>query len=98
MADSTHTPAEPRLGAALIIGADAAICVHVHTDPAGIAAVRARLDELDTSPREDTVPVVAVLGEIGTDLADRYEVDVPAAAVDDLAAFVLGLNRPAVDR
>lgn len=84
---------EPRLGAALTFGADAAHCVHVHTGPAGIAAIRARLDTLDTSPRADTVPVVAVLGEIGVDLADRYEVDIPAAAVDDLAAFALGLNR-----
>ena len=46
MADSTHTPAEPRLGAALIIGADAAICIHVHTDPVGIAAIDARLRKL----------------------------------------------------
>jgi hypothetical protein len=63
MPDQTTGPAGPRLGAALIIGADAAICVHVHTGPAGIAAISARLHELDTTPgRAPTVPVVAVTG------------------------------------
>lgn len=94
MADLTDQTPAPRLGAALIIGADAAICIHVHTDPAGIAAIDARLRELgDQAGDAETVPVIAVYGSTRSALADQEELDVPAAAVDDLAAMVLGVNR-----
>lgn len=94
MADLTDQTPAPRLGAALIIGADAAICVHVHTDPAGIAAIDARLRELgDQAGDAETVPVIAVYGSTRSALADQEELDIPAAAVDGLAAMALGVNR-----
>lgn len=91
MADQTPTP---RLGAALIIGADAAICVHVHTDRDGIAAISARLHELDAAPgAASTVPVVSVVGTLGEGVAAIDEFAISPDAVDDLAAMALGVNR-----
>lgn len=95
MAD--QTPATPRLGAALIIGADAAICVHVHTDPAGVDAIREHLAALDERSRtaDERLPVVAVLGGDPTCRidADAVGFTIPADSVDDLAAAALAVNR-----
>lgn len=89
-----QTTVEPRLGAALIIGGDAAICVHVHTDPAGIAAISARLHELDVAPgTASTVPVVSVTGTLAEGVADVDDFAIPPDAVDGLAAMALGVNR-----
>lgn len=84
---------EPRLGAALTFGADAAHCVHVHTGPAGIAAILQKLHTL-SEKTDDVVPVIAVLGSSRSELADWDEFDIPAGEVDGLAAMVLALNQP----
>ena len=90
----------PRLGAALIFGADACRAVHVHTNSDGVAAIENRLRELDAAAYDGNLPttaVIAVLGSSRSAIADWDEFDVPRDAVDALAAFALGLNVPAVD-
>ena len=94
MADLTDQTPAPRLGAALTIGADAAICVHVHTGPDGIAAIWDKLTGLEEAARAGgaTLPVVAVLGETPGDAAGLHEFTIPAGAVDELAAAALAVN------
>lgn len=90
----TGSPVRPRLGAAIIFGGDAARCVHVHTGPDGIAAIDALLRALcDQEDGTETVSVIAVLGSSRSAVADFDEFDIPAAAVEDVVALALGLNR-----
>lgn len=88
--------AGPRLGAALTIGADAAICVHVHTSADGITTIWDKLNDLNETAgsADERVSVVAVLGVdvAGRDDAAVHEFEIPADAVDELAAAALAVN------
>jgi hypothetical protein len=93
MPETAQPPAEPRLGAALIFGADANHCVHVHTGPDGITAIRARLDGLHTSG-VNLVAVVAVLGTTSPRSdADRDFFWIPASAVEDVVHLAMEVNQ-----